>query len=174
MKLQGLIPAHAGKTWPGDPCFPPREAHPRSRGENFWLSSHWRSAGGSSPLTRGKRDGREAAGGRFRLIPAHAGKTPCQVRRASWSRAHPRSRGENPKTRSDRLLDPGSSPLTRGKLHCLVQRGLVVRLIPAHAGKTMRDLHHIVGWGAHPRSRGENVPPLTRGKLGLSVSFGLL
>ena len=70
-----LIPAHAGKTRLGDPRRDGRRgsspltrgkrrsrsaaaarcaAHPRSRGENFWLSSHWRSEGGSSPLTRGK------------------------------------------------------------------------------------------------------------------------
>mgnify|MGYP001687328991 CR=1 FL=1 len=51
---RGLIPAHAGKT-----TRPPREqrrgwAHPRSRGENPRPVSIFFSAGGSSPLTRGK------------------------------------------------------------------------------------------------------------------------
>ena len=92
-------------------------------------------------------------------------------------RAHPRSRGENPKTRSDRLLDPGSSPLTRGKLKQLQALHDLPRLIPAHAGKTTRQQRpFLTGW-AHPRSRGENAresivfdvgdgsSPLTRGKL---------
>ena len=72
---------------------------------------------------------------------------------------------------------PGSSPLTRGKQALPDVGRAVMRLIPAHAGKTTR-------WGrpasvspAHPRSRGENVAttytvgtrrgssPLTWGKL---------
>ena len=51
------------------------------------------------------------------------------------------------------------------------------RLIPAHAGKTRCRGHRVLGCGAHPRSRGENMSdktgqarfqgssPLTRGKL---------
>ena len=51
------------------------------------------------------------------------------------------------------------------------------RLIPAHAGKTLRSCHRARRWPAHPRSRGENKrpasdsssrvgsSPLTRGKL---------
>ena len=70
----------------------------------------------------------------------------------------------------------GSSPLTRGKPRRLNARDEGVRLIPAHAGKTRRDLpaHNVCT--AHPRSRGENrrgirnyprgcgSSPLTRGK----------
>ena len=51
----GLIPAHAGKTYPYARTQLRKRAHPRSRGENrvgcvlhFWFV-------GSSPLTRGKR-----------------------------------------------------------------------------------------------------------------------
>ena len=35
----------------------------------------------------------------------------------------------------------GSSPLTRGKLGALGDSDDLVRLIPAHAGKTLPDLH---------------------------------
>ena len=111
--------------------------------------------------------------------------------------AHPRSRGENiqtcvqvaadlgssPLTRGkhdevDGLGDHGgSSPLTRGKPRRLRRRHLVVRLIPAHAGKTNAVLRPDTKTRAHPRSRGENLAlyvtgsafpgssPLTRGKL---------
>ena len=72
--------------------------------------------------------------------------------------------------------EDGSSPLTRGKR---VRDGLaavVVRLIPAHAGKTIIREREDVHGRAHPRSRGENLfereryarsmgsSPLTRGK----------
>ena len=72
---------------------------------------------------------------------------------------------------------PGSSPLTRGKLHVGDKRVDARGLIPAHAGKTTgRAACRSARW-AHPRSRGENrergaslggvagSSPLTRGKL---------
>ena len=77
---------------------------------------------------------------------------------------------------SDRLLDPGSSPLTRGKPHKLQGERKAQRLIPAHAGKTLSPSTANSSRWAHPRSRGENwsgvwtgiqtmgSSPLTRGK----------
>ena len=70
----------------------------------------------------------------------------------------------------------GSSPLTRGKLRCLVIPPGPVGLIPAHAGKTTSNSLSPSSRKAHPRSRGENLTPagavneivgsspLTRGK----------
>ena len=132
---------------------------------------------GSSPLTRGKPSGPCLACFIYRLIPAHAGKTLSFPAWESNPQAHPRSRGENPESRSDRLLDPGSSPLTRGKRRGCRFRPSSRRLIPAHAGKTHADCHRPAPRAAHPRSRGENPSgsprprtcrgssPLTRGKL---------
>ena len=137
----GLIPAHAGKTNLGCNRCARHGAHPRSRGENRREVSETLARSGSSPLTRGKL-GRFAVW-RFagRLIPAHAGKTSecsVSVRRCP---AHPRSRGENDLVTRFFEGRPGSSPLTRGKLH-QAKAGLGgVRLIPAHAGKTNREEH---------------------------------
>ena len=134
---------------------------------------------GSSPLTRGKRPRRAAVSETARLIPAHAGKTSKAGQRRSWMWAHPRSRGENrpcPRLRDARR---GSSPLTRGKPRRFALPLLLLRLIPAHAGKTCAGEMRICGRRAHPRSRGENEiarrarkrvngsSPLTRGKLEL-------
>ena len=131
-----LIPAHAGKT-PLDRVHALRvRAHPRSRGENFCESSHWRSAGGSSPLTRGKHGVILTHHHEPGLIPAHAGKTP------ELAVKHSRERG--------------SSPLTRGKLVAYTHGLTEVRLIPAHAGKTPRRAAAALSRSAHPRSRGEN------------------
>ena len=109
-------------------------------------------------------------------IPAHAGKTPGMDTTSHCVSAHPRSRGENGiGTRLIRGIR-GSSPLTRGKPLLSWAGFSVLRLIPAHAGKThthdvMQTTHT-----AHPRSRGENEygfavadkdsgsSPLTRGK----------
>ena len=110
-----LIPAHAGKTWREEGRRPPTWAHPRSRGENPALQKCFHKTRGSSPLTRGKRQGYGRERGSYRLIPAHAGKT---CRRLSWpppQRAHPRSRGENRRSACLGAGRNGSSPLTRGK-----------------------------------------------------------
>ena len=135
----GLIPAHAGKTSARAyqrACY---AAHPRSRGENFSLSSSQRTRGGSSPLTRGKPEDMQAAKDSWRLIPAHAGKTPrCDAGYADL-RAHPRSRGENGLVCACHVGFSGSSPLTRGKLVVITLIEIQDGLIPAHAGKTPRD-----------------------------------
>ena len=174
--IEGLIPAHAGKTRPPACQGPEWAAHPRSRGENRQERSRLSCVDGSSPLTRGKPGGEHPATGVHRLIPAHAGKTWVTSAASPTGRAHPRSRGEN---WSDRLYTSdtwGSSPLTRGKLSCALTAQSSSRLIPAHAGKTTYEGTVTFPRAAHPRSRGENSDrvmhdathpgssPLTRGK----------
>ena len=151
-----LIPAHAGKTELHCLGEAVARAHPRSRGENAQGQDLKLRHLGSSPLTRGKPrvDNRQVPP--RGLIPAHAGKTRTRPCRGCRSRAHPRSRGENPSPSKRSALVQGSSPLTRGKL---ARVGAIMRvrgLIPAHAGKTC--LAGLVGAHAeaHPRSRGEN------------------
>ena len=111
----GLIPAHAGKTRSHANHCTEGWAHPRSRGENSRRTHDSRPVSGSSPLTRGKQPARAEGSGGRRLIPAHAGKTLYSLVSLQMSRAHPRSRGENPVHPSRPLPERGSSPLTRGK-----------------------------------------------------------
>ena len=166
---------------------PDSGAHPRSRGENAAYVGDVPNDAGSSPLTRGKRAcvlARVAIGG---LIPAHAGKTHARHREPHQHQAHPRSRGENQDRACVFEREVGSSPLTRGKLARPVIGLLILRLIPAHAGKTRAAETRQRGPVAHPRSRGENIcprcltdrqegsSPLTRGKpeFGVFGHFGL-
>ena len=174
--MTGLIPAHAGKTTDSGEGVRAQGAHPRSRGENFCRLRPGPIVLGSSPLTRGKpcpglADGRAAG-----LIPAHAGKTPGQLGTGIVGAAHPRSRGENYQGFQLEGGRQGSSPLTRGKLLQRERQQGRHGLIPAHAGKTLRQPCMLASPRAHPRSRGENVirscmrrswlgsSPLTRGK----------
>ena len=110
-----LIPAHAGKTARSGTRRRRAGAHPRSRGENGAARRIGTAAGGSSPLTRGKRRQERISALATRLIPAHAGKTDVGWDVLVLIPAHPRSRGEN----DGRCVGParqcGSSPLTRGK-----------------------------------------------------------
>ena len=134
-----LIPAHAGKTRP-DPA--PRRlsaAHPRSRGENTRPRLTTLMPWGSSPLTRGKQCALSVDQFSERLIPAHAGKTASRARYDVFHRAHPRSRGENALALVPSADDGGSSPLTRGKPLASAPQGATEGLIPAHAGKTVRQ-----------------------------------
>ena len=134
----GLIPAHAGKTRAPRSCRPLPRAHPRSRGENRTSAARRRPVSGSSPLTRGKRAVRARPRIAAGLIPAHAGKTRRGLFRRRLRGAHPRSRGENLLEANILPRLRGSSPLTRGKRRARLLDGVVRRLIPAHAGKTVQ------------------------------------
>ena len=172
----GLIPAHAGKTGRLGQTHPLGGAHPRSRGENRDGAGLLCDLWGSSPLTRGKHDREIEQQRQPGLIPAHAGKTRGRSRSRGRPAAHPRSRGENGQGHHERPPFGGSSPLTRGKLDFGHTVHGMVRLIPAHAGKTGLRNSPRGGYRAHPRSRGENEyvtwlraaqagsSPLTRGK----------
>ena len=111
----GLIPAHAGKTLTRRASHDRQRAHPRSRGENSMSEARIHTRSGSSPLTRGKHTLVVVDEDGQRLIPAHAGKTYCEMSSYRSCAAHPRSRGENGRMLSRHMLIIGSSPLTRGK-----------------------------------------------------------
>ena len=132
----GLIPAHAGKTSGRSTSGELIWAHTRSRGENCAAPQTRSPNSGSSPLTRGKQDGRPVCVAPHGLIPAHAGKTSRCVTSNTLAAAHPRSRGENLVHFAGDVRECGSSPLTRGKRISLSQTRCKKRLIPAHAGKT--------------------------------------
>ena len=172
----GRIPAHAGKTPGSHSTGLSAWAHPRSRGENMVVMRAFPSCQGASPLTRGKQVRvKEFETGKGR-IPAHAGKTNFAELKQLIDRAHPRSRGENPRAAIASALATGASPLTRGKLIGGRRKVGAGRRIPAHAGKTTAPSWRSPPSWAHPRSRGENVgdnwahmtcggaSPLTRGK----------
>ena len=151
-----LVPAHAGKTRYIVAISSPYAAHPRSRGENLKRGTGTAHTSGSSPLTRGKPGQVLQIEVGPRLIPAHAGKTRCLLRRLSRARAHPRSRGENDRDDINGATASGSSPLTRGKPRRWNGPRGGIGLIPAHAGKTLRTDQSVILVQAHPRSRGEN------------------
>ena len=176
VRLDGLIPTHAGKTPACPSPFYRRWAHPRSRGENTAIPRRCVSRRGSSPLTRGKRHVVPPRRIHQGLIPAHTGKTSASPYGTARKWAHPRSYGENGFIQVASPANEGSSPLMRGKRDTAAATVGAAGLIPAHAGKTHRSAHCACRRGAHPRSRGENnklllglqsdpgSSPLTRGK----------
>ena len=135
-RLQGLIPACAGKTSAGHAQQGGLRAHPRVCGENQVQVWKARLESGSSPRVRGKRGQGLRRAGHPRLIPACAGKTPRSTTTSCPAAAHPRVCGENSATWRSAIRCIGSSPRVRGKHAEQLDRLLVVRLIPACAGKT--------------------------------------
>ena len=117
----------------------------------------------------------------LRNIPAYAGKT-CVVRvqRISWSE-HPRVCGENSEDRPSVAACHGTSPRMRGKPATKIGVEIVVRNIPAYAGKTCAKESRPHRSAEHPRVCGENLTPHSlwyhccgtsprmRGKLGLFI-----
>ena len=73
-----------------------------------------------------------------RIIPAHAGQTPAMPHRAGSSPDHPRACGANMVTLFAETTVIGSSPRMRGKptFPPVLEDG--TRIIPAHAGQTVR------------------------------------
>ncbi len=178
----GLIPTHAGKTMRRRHTLRSRRDHPRSRGENFVIEIVSMRTPGSSPLMRGKHGHVSNWQNPHGLIPTHAGKTLARAARSRQRGAHPRSHGENQPRVRRHTPPPGSSPLTRGKPQDVWIERLQERLIPTHAGKTIRRAFRGRRSGAHPHSCGENMvsdgkvsledgsSPLTRGKPGSATA----
>ena len=152
-------------------------AHPHSRGENMRTSIFMCSAGGSSPLTRGKLEVVAYVRVVVGLIPAYTGKTVRRRHALRSRRVPPHSRGENaavscasyvctgssPLAREN--IDAwelperhvGSSPLTRGKPDLCPNLEVRLRLIPTQAGKTLTRRFRVLSARPHPHSREENV-----------------
>ena len=133
-----IIPAHAGQTleWPPVPLR--TTDHPRACGANTWTFEGTVGDDGSSPRMRGKHGITHRRKVRLRIIPAHAGQTCICAETGITVTDHPRACGANPHHHRRNHLKTGSSPRMRGKLAriraVLQQR----RIIPAHAGQTVR------------------------------------
>ena len=112
----------------------------------------------------------------FRITPAGAGKTPCNIGERQHRKDHPRRCGEN-------LLKPaklsaalGSPPQVRGKRYRCRDRTRRRWITPAGAGKTNERWLCVAIAQDHPRRCGENPfifvkrflhpgsPPQVRGK----------
>ena len=91
-----------------------------------------------------------------RIIPAHAGQT-CPAHCRSAARPdHPRACGANALPTFDRFDRYGSSPRMRGKRGGAPIGAGCRRIIPAHAGQTVRYAVHTRKPPDHPRACGAN------------------
>ena len=127
-------------------------------GENYSAPTYQAALTGSSPRVRGKLARWVQVEPFSGLIPACAGKTCTSLQWAELRRAHPRVCGENRYGRVRPTRKAGSSPRVRGKLYRENAERATYGLIPACAGKTVRDKAARLNCWAHPRVCGENMP----------------
>ena len=111
---------------------------------------------GSSPRMRGKLVSRHAVDADVRIIPAHAGQTEQKALPHIFATDHPRACGANPACVARNRPIRGSSPRMRGKRLRLKHVVGLVRIIPAHAGQTIRQTGLLANGADHPRACGAN------------------
>ena len=93
--MDGITPAHAGKTRLFPLCNYYNEDHPRACGENFGVCQRQATSEGSPPRMRGKLDTPAEETETDRITPAHAGKTAPRLGLLAVAPDHPRACGEN-------------------------------------------------------------------------------
>ena len=176
-----ITPAHAGKRPVTRRTTRDTRDHPRACGEKMVFSSRATTDLGSPPRMRGK--GAHSASGPVgkRITPAHAGKRRHTLMVCRHRRDHPRACGEKGTSPRRWKTAPGSPPRMRGKAHGQGQGIRLIRITPAHAGKSLPNDNNRWVVGDHPRACGEKhsrpwpapgllgSPPRMRGK---GVNFG--
>ena len=135
-----IIPARAGPTNKIQYQRYCNSDHPRSCGANQWYRRCGVSQDGSSPLVRGQLDDLLCLIVGNRIIPARAGPTDPPARDEGEFADHPRSCGANMRFPLSRTSRSGSSPLVRGQQWFDEFGREIIRIIPARAGPTRRDL----------------------------------
>ena len=110
---------------------------------------------GPSPRVRGSRQPRRAGFPYRGSIPACAGKPSSSATAAAPMRVHPRVCGEALAIIPRDAAAAGPSPRVRGSLHRNAEVLVVVRSIPACAGKPTTPRRRAGPSGVHPRVCGE-------------------
>ena len=137
--LMRITPAHAGKTTETRVLQISKKDHPRACGENYIIYGCVCYTEGSPPRMRGKQQVPIGQLPVARITPAHAGKTNRNSERRFKDRDHPRACGENVDTVKHIGYNVGSPPRMRGKRVGKINVLLIVRITPAHAGKTIKN-----------------------------------
>ena len=111
---------------------------------------------GSPPLARERQFSYFICIMTIRITPAGAGKTLNYLLKIRNDWDHPRLRGKDLALLLELLLAVGSPPLTRERRVNYIIDFICVRITPAHAGKTQREVSLCFTSGEHPRSCGKD------------------
>ena len=114
--IQGITPAHAGKSHGDVLQTVLLKDHPRACGEKLSSLLLKSMPEGSPPRMRGKGILMLRIKMQLRITPAHAGKSYTQVHRFRYTQDHPRACGEKPVAIFMLVIVAGSPPRMRGKV----------------------------------------------------------
>ena len=134
-----FIPAYAGNSMTNNRLLCWFSVHPRLRGELEISAVMLFALSGSSPLTRGTRQGQCPNSGTHWFIPAYAGNSVNHLIFQEKQPVHPRLRGELTSYVIKNVYKNGSSPLTRGTRSKFYPIYRYHRFIPAYAGNSLKD-----------------------------------
>ena len=156
-----ITPAHAGKS-----RKPPRneraeQDHPRPCGEKCLWENGKRQPSGSPPPMRGKANRSLSSPIKNGITPAHAGKRLHNATHMTTVWDHPRPCGEKSQFVKTDDFDKGSPPPMRGKVHFHFFALHLIRITPAHAGKSSHRLKPSAACRDHPRPCGEKLCAFT-------------
>ncbi len=163
-RCRRAIPAGAGKPAQALSIAEPPTGYPRGCGETAGDAYGRHSLYGLSPRVRGNPEHPDRCGHDGRAIPAGAGKPPTTYRSPYSAWGYPRGCGETRHRSVLRCASGGLSPRVRGNRRSVQVIGLIIRAIPAGAGKPCTDGGECVPFEGYPRGCGETfVTSVTNG-----------
>ncbi len=154
-RLEGVIPAPAGKSSARSTWDSRTTGHPRACGEEPRATYRELLGTGSSPRLRGRALCRDLQLAGVRVIPAPAGKSAGIGVSCGISQGHPRACGEEDPYDDSVCRREGSSPRLRGRGSGLRAAEAHAGVIPAPAGKSTIVAGGLVAAAGHPRACGE-------------------
>jgi hypothetical protein len=137
-----IIPACAGSTKVQSKLSHLQKDHPRMCGEHVHTVSTSKNKKGSSPHVRGALNASDKRAWMVRIIPACAGSTLLLLLLSFHLQDHPRMCGEHRTRRTGKAGRQGSSPHVRGALRRQCGERVILRIIPACAGSTIKESGH--------------------------------
>ena len=135
--LRRITPAHAGKSDRALTDYAMDRDHPRTCGEKVYIFLIYQRRKGSPPHMRGKENTTKQMTAEVRITPAHAGKRGLVKYVPFGKEDHPRTCGEKSSAARRQRGPVGSPPHMRGKAIGMPGSGVLSRITPAHAGKSL-------------------------------------
>ena len=138
LKLSGITPAYAGKSYSSLRPVVRCGDHPRVCGEKKKSGGSITSKTGSPPRMRGKASCFGSMWFVLGITPAYAGKSKTPSPTSTRTGDHPRVCGEKLIVANEPVADVGSPPRMRGKVHLPRLLRCPSGITPAYAGKRRR------------------------------------
>ena len=152
-----IIPAHAGSSPHMCADIAQTRDHPRACREQPQRLDAAFVTPRSSPRMQGAAVGMAEDQRGDRIIPAHAGSSSITSTSHNVFEDHPRACREQYRMQGERIAVAGSSPRMQGAGDGDLEPAGVARIIPAHAGSSVRNVRRPLTKADHPRACREQL-----------------